>query len=96
MKLIKALKNTFLKKSKYDIAVLGWWYGTNYGSVLTYYGLHKTLKDLGHQILMVHEPLGYNGWRVRWADDLMSMEFARRIGYTCTEQFHYSDLSQAK
>jgi len=79
-------------KKKYDVAILGWWYGLNYGSVLTYYSLYKAISDLGHNILMVHEPLGYNGWRVKWDDDIMSMQFARRMGYNYTEQLHFNDL----
>jgi len=78
---------------KYDVAVLGWWYGLNYGSVLTYYSLHQAISNLGHSILMVHEPLGYNGWRVKWGDDIMSLEFARRMGYNFTEQTHFSELA---
>lgn len=76
----------------YDVAVLGWWYGKNYGSILTYYGLNRAIDSLGHSVLMVHEPLGYNGFRVDWPDDILSMEFARRIGYHYTEQAHFSEL----
>lgn len=79
---------------KYDVAVLGWWYGKNYGSILTYYGLNRAIDQLGHSILMVHEPLGYNGYRVQWSDDILSMEFARRVGYEHTEQMHYSKLPE--
>lgn len=76
----------------YDVAVLGWWYGKNYGSILTYYGLNRAIEGLGYSTLMVHEPLGYNGYRVEWPDDILSLEFARRIGYNYTNQFHYSEL----
>jgi UDP-N-acetylenolpyruvoylglucosamine reductase len=79
-------------KKTYDVAVLGWWYGKNYGSILTYYGLNRAIDSLGHSVLMVHEPLGYNGYRVQWPTDIVSMEFARRIGYEHTDQEHYSKL----
>lgn len=79
-------------KKTYDVAVLGWWYGKNYGSIMTYYGLNRAIDSLGHSVLMVHEPLGYNGYRVSWPDDILSMEFARRIGYEYTQQMHYSEL----
>lgn len=81
-------------KNKYDVAVLGWWYGKNYGSILTYYGLNRAIENLGRSVLMVHEPVGYNGYRVRWPDDILSMDFARRTGYQYTEQMHYSELNQ--
>lgn len=79
-------------KKTYDVAVLGWWYGKNYGSILTYYGLNRAIESLGRSVLMVHEPLGYNGYRVKWPDDILSMDFARRIGYEHTEQVHFSEL----
>lgn len=81
-----------LPEKKYDVAILGWWYGKNYGSILTYYGLNRAIDSLGHSVLMVHEPLGYNGYRVQWPDDILSMEFARRSGYDYTEQMHHSEL----
>ncbi|PWH05286.1 hypothetical protein DEO23_14560 [Brachybacterium endophyticum] len=79
-------------KKTFDVAVVGWWYGKNYGSILTYYGLNRAIESLGHSVLMVHEPLGYNGWRVEWPDDIVSMEFARRVGYEYTEQAHFREL----
>ncbi|WP_056038667.1 polysaccharide pyruvyl transferase family protein [Loktanella sp. 3ANDIMAR09] len=77
---------------KYDVGILGWWYGKNYGSILTYYGLNRAVVGLGYNVLMVHEPLGYNGYRVKWPDDILSMEFARRIGYNYTTQEHFDKL----
>lgn len=81
-------------KNKYDVAVLGWWYGKNYGSILTYYGLNRAIENLGRSVLMVHEPLGYNGFRVRWPEDILSLDFACRTGYQYTEQMHYSQLGK--
>ncbi|MCE6967151.1 polysaccharide pyruvyl transferase family protein [Cereibacter sphaeroides] len=80
------------RKKKYDVGILGWWYGMNYGSILTYYGLNRAIEDLGHSVLMVHETLGYNGYRVKWRDSILSVEFARRVGYKYTQQYHYSEL----
>lgn len=81
-----------MSAQKYDVGILGWWYGKNYGSILTYYGLNRAVVGLGYNVLMVHEPLGYNGYRVKWPDDIVSMDFARRIGYNYTTQEHYSKL----
>jgi len=77
---------------KYDVAILGWWYGKNYGSILTYYGLNQAIEGLGFDVLMAHETLGYDGYRVVWPDDILSMQFAKRVGYSFTEQMHYSQL----
>lgn len=79
-------------KKQYDVGILGWWYGKNYGSIFTYFGLNRTIETLGYRVLMVHEPIGYNGYRVKWPDDIVSMEFARRVGYNYTSQEHFSEL----
>jgi hypothetical protein len=79
-------------KKKYDVGILGWWYGKNYGSIMTYYGLNRAITNLGYDVLMVHEALGYNGWRVEWPDNILSMEFAKRVGYNYTQQVHFSQL----
>lgn len=83
-----------MPSKKYDVGILGWWYGKNYGSILTYYGLNRAIAGLGYKVLMVHEPLGYNGYRVKWPDDILSMKFARRVGYEYTAQKHFSKLPQ--
>lgn len=77
---------------QYDVGILGWWYGKNYGSVMTYYALNRAVSRLGYRVLMVHEALGYNGYRVKWPDDIFPMQFARRVGYNYTQQMHYSEL----
>lgn len=75
---------------KYDVAMLGWWYGQNYGSMLTYFALNKAVTNMGYNVVMVHESLGYNGWRVHWPKDIDPMKFAARQGYNTTEQQHFS------
>ena len=40
-----------------DICIIGLWYGCNYGSMLTYYALHETIKRLGYSVLMIDDPL---------------------------------------
>ncbi len=88
------MTNTPSNAGEFDVGILGWWYGKNYGSILTYYGLNRAVENLGYKALMVHEPLGYNGYRVKWPKDILSMKFADRVGYSYTDQIHYSELSQ--
>ena len=85
---------TLKSNKKYDVGILGWWYGKNYGSILTYYGLNRAIESLGFSVLMVNEPTGYNAYRATWPDDILSMQFARRVGYNYTEQKHYSLLPE--
>ncbi|CUM72004.1 polysaccharide pyruvyl transferase family protein [Roseburia inulinivorans] len=42
---------------RFDIGYVGWWYGANYGSVLTNFALHEVLtKKLGKTVLMISYP----------------------------------------
>ncbi len=44
-------------RAKYDIGVIGLWYGRNYGSMATYYALHRVLNDMGLSVLMIENAL---------------------------------------
>ena len=39
----------------YDVGVVGFWYGINYGSVLTYYSLYRTLEARGLNPLLINK-----------------------------------------
>lgn len=39
------------------------WFGRNYGSALTYYALHETLRSLGKSVLMIDKPFFVTGDR---------------------------------
>lgn len=49
---------TYAVEDRYDVGIIGLWYGSNYGSMMTYYGLHQTLKRMGLSVLMISNPLG--------------------------------------
>lgn len=63
-------------QKKYDVGILGVWYGCNYGSVATYYSLYSAVKSLDKSVLMVHRP-----WISAYDEKSMerrdSMKFAR-------------------
>lgn len=40
----------------YDVGIYGLWYGENYGSMLTYYGLYKVIQSMGLSAIMVENP----------------------------------------
>ena len=48
---------------KFDIGIIGLWYGRNYGSMATYYALHTVLKDMGFSVLMIENCLRPDGNR---------------------------------
>lgn len=41
---------------KFDIGLVGWWYGENYGSAITDYALWKVLTDWNYSVLMLEWP----------------------------------------
>lgn len=51
---------TYCMENRYDVGLLGVWFGCNYGSIATYYGLMKQLQDLGLSVLMIDKP-GFAG-----------------------------------
>ena len=42
--------------NKYDIGIIGFWDGNNYGSFFTYYALSKALKGLGKTVCLIERP----------------------------------------
>ena len=48
-------------RGKYDIGIIGLWYGRNYGSMVTYYALHHELTSMGLSVLMINNPLSREG-----------------------------------
>lgn len=81
------------RNKHYDIGMLGWWYGENYGSMLTYFALHQTLKSMGYTILMLHEATGYQKGRVRWSNNIAPMRFAQ-AHYDFTQQVDYREMKR--
>ncbi len=41
---------------KYDVGIVGLWYGLNYGSILTYYALYKVVNQLGYDAIFMNKP----------------------------------------
>lgn len=41
---------------KFDIGIVGWWYATNYGSIITYYALSLVLNKLGYTTVLIDRP----------------------------------------
>ncbi len=45
-----------LDRSHYDVGLIGYWYATNYGSVITYYSLYKAIEDMGYNTVILDRP----------------------------------------
>lgn len=77
---------------KYDVGVLGVWFGCNYGSIATYYALEKTIESFGKSVLMVHRP-----WLKPYDQKSMekrhSLRFAREY-YQISESYQVNDMGK--
>ena len=45
----------YTKRGAFDIAIMGVWFGWNYGSILTYYSLYNFLVENGYLVLMIEK-----------------------------------------
>lgn len=76
---------------KYDVGILGVWYGCNYGSIATYYSLYRLVRDMGKSVLMIHrpwiEPFDEIGMENRH-----SMKFARKH-YDISKPYHVDEIA---
>lgn len=43
-------------ENHYDVGIVGYWYATNYGSVITYYALSEAVKKLGLSTVLIDRP----------------------------------------
>lgn len=43
-------------KAKYDVAVFGLWWSSNYGSIMTYYSLYRLLESFGKKTVLIDRP----------------------------------------
>lgn len=78
---------------KYDIAILGWWHNSNYGSIMTYYALNQAIMAQGYSTLLVHEALGYPA-RHQYPNNAPAIGFAQRQGFNYTEQENFTKLEK--
>lgn len=76
---------------KYDVGVLGVWYGCNYGSIATYYALHTMLRSMGKSVLMIDKPImGINDFEI---SKTHSRRFAEKH-YEISNRYELKDLKK--
>lgn len=76
---------------RFDIGYVGWWYGENYGSVLTNFALHEVLtKELGKTVLMLQYPGNndYNTRAMRFALKHYDMSMSRKLDEYASLNWH--------
>lgn len=60
--------------SEFDIGLVGYWYATNYGSVMTYYALSLALNRIGYTTILIDRP---EKERDPEGEDVISRNFLR-------------------
>lgn len=63
-----------IMRDKWDVGVVGYWYATNYGSVLTYYALGKAIENMGKSSVLIDRP---EKERDPEGEDVISRNFLR-------------------
>jgi polysaccharide pyruvyl transferase len=65
-------------EKKYDIGIVGFWYGLNYGSMLTSFALYRTVQNLGYTAVLINRPFDLWERDSRYSDkNLMPNRFFR-------------------
>lgn len=75
--------------NRFDVGLFGLWYGQNYGSILTYFGLVKVLEGLGLSVALLANPLGSDA-----GDRRQPTAFARRQGFFITKRRPLSKMHE--
>lgn len=77
---------------RYDVGILGVWYGCNYGSIATYYSLYCAVRDMGKSVLMVRRPWiePYNEKRM---ERRHAMKFAREH-YSLSKSYNVGEIAE--
>lgn len=88
---------SYTNQGKFDVAIMGVWYGANYGSILTYFSLYSFLSNLGLLTLMV-EKMPYNKNDTEVNPKFHSRKFALkhykdRISHPRNEVYQMSELN---
>lgn len=73
-------------KSHFDVGVIGYWYATNYGSVITYYALYKTIEQLGYKTVILDRP---NKWEDREPQNVFPRKFMSRFANVSESYMHH-------
>lgn len=77
---------------KYDVGILGVWYGCNYGSIATYYSLYRAVSDMGKSVLMVHRPW-IKPFDEKGMEKRHSMRFARKY-YNVSKAYSVKEIAE--
>lgn len=72
----------------FDVGIVGWWYGKNYGSALTYFALHEVIEGMGYDVLMLEWP-----WKTKPFPPISNNNVRRfaKKHYQCSAQYTFDE-----
>ncbi len=78
---------------QYDIGIVGFWYGLNYGSVLTAYAIFRTVERLGYSAIHLNKPKEM--WSNRYADkNTMAARFAYKYSNVSARESQFNKMNK--
>lgn len=72
------------------VGIVGYWYATNYGSVITYYALYKVISELGFEPVLIDRP---EAWSDREGMDAISRLFLNDH-CSISESYKWDEISK--
>jgi coenzyme F420-reducing hydrogenase beta subunit len=77
---------------QYDIGIVGFWYGLNYGSVLTSHAIYRVVEKLGYSAVHLNKPEDL--WSSRFADkNTMAARFTRKYSNVSKMQSGFDKMN---
>lgn len=74
-----------------EVAIIGYWFATNYGGVASYYSLYKSVQELGYKPFFVENPY----YKVdKEGEDVFSKNFFRKEGLAISNGYDNDNLYQ--
>lgn len=74
-----------------EVAIIGYWFATNYGGVASYYSLYKTIQELKYKPFFVENPY----YKVdKEGEDVFSKNFFRNEGFEISQGYDNDNLNQ--
>lgn len=74
-----------------EVAIIGYWFATNYGGVASYYSLYKTVQELKYKPFFVENPY----YKVdKEGEDVFSKNFFRNEGFEISQGYDNDNLNQ--
>jgi len=80
-----------IRTEKYDVGIIGWWSNSNYGSIITYFGLRQTLIELGYTVVMIDKLTDKEEPFYEYIESV-GRKFAKKQGYRISKRYNKDNI----